>query len=232
MIVPNKQFDSEVNKIANILSETENAKYFKRVDSVNGKPYLVSHYTPSVTPITKQTYALSICETSKAVENTNFSIYFPCLIVNDESYYYSPIEFKNILFYGAIEDSKHSYRLLLKVFFNQNNSVRNQIVTIKHLSLHKIFEIISLLNIATDRVNMDYFKFDDLDSPLLFINESLLIHKIISNMKFKIYEKYVNRPGRDDFFYLLKAIRNIPKNVYFKKLVETSLKALARSLLI
>lgn len=225
MFIASNQFDKETNNIARLLIETEYARYFNRIESQDGKPYIFNTGTTSVTYGNENGYILGICDTSRKIDGVNLSVFCPCMVTNDGSYSFNPLIFKNIIFYGAIEEDRPFYRLYLKMYFNKKNSVRNKVLTIKHLSKEKIFDIITMLNLAADKIDLDYFKFEELDSPFLYTNEAVLVQKLISGMRYKIYERYTNRPGRDDFFDLIKGIMNIPKNEYFKELIKSSMKS-------
>lgn len=222
MFITSSQFDKETGNIARILIETEYARYFYRIETQDGKPFVFNTGTTSVTYGNENSY---ICDTSRKKDGINLAAFCPCMVTNDGSYSFNPLIFKNIMFYGAIEEDRPHYRLYLKMYLNKDKSVRYKVLTIKHLSKEKIFEIITMLNLAADKIDLDYFKFDELDSPLLYTNEATLLQKLVSGMRYKIYERYTNRPGRDDYFDTIKGIMNIPKNEYFKELIKSSIKS-------
>lgn len=168
---------------------------------------------------------MGICDTSRKVDGINLSVYIPCIITDDGSYCSQPLIFKNVIFYGAIEENKSFYKIYLKIYFNKKKSVRNKALVIKHLSKERIFDIVSMLNLASDRIDLDCFKLDELDSSILYLNESILAHRLISGIKYKIYERYTNRPGRDDYFDLIKGIISTSENEYFNELVKNSIKS-------
>ena len=224
MIVTANQFDKEVNEIARVLSETGSAKYFYRIECQDGKPYVHNTHTTSVTYGNENGFIKGICDTYRKKEGATLSVTIPCTVTNDGSVCFNPLVLKNIILYGAIQEDRSEFKLYLKLYFNEKKSVRNKILIVRHLSKEKIFEIVALLNLAADKIDLDYFKFDELSSSVVYMNESILIHKIVTGMKYKIYERYTNRPGRDDYFDVLKGIMNVPKNDYFKDLVKGSLK--------
>ncbi len=133
---------------------------------------------------------------------------------------YLPIKFRNFVFEGAAEKQSGNYIL----YFNFTDSPEKEIkLNIKHLTLKKIEILINYFQFASNKSYLNKLKLEKIDTPLLWEDESYLAHILVNKIQYKIFEHHWSRPGRDDYFYLMKGIFLSVKSKYLENLIKEAI---------
>lgn len=144
----------------------------------------------------------------------------PCKNLNKVNKHIS-VNFENFYFEGAAEKQSGNYTLYFNFFNNPENEIK---VLIKHLTLKKIEILINYFQFVSREYPLNRLNLEKIDTPLLWEDESYLAHILVNKIQYKIFEHHWNRPGRDDYFYLMKGIFLSIKSKYLENLIKEAIK--------